>query len=54
MCVAFAQDSTYGAAPTALGIIGIIPQPCRAGLTFGGRPSGPRLFFAASAFRLPA
>jgi hypothetical protein len=32
-----------GAAPMALGIMmGIPTQPFRAGLTFSGRPSGPR------------
>ena len=33
---------TYGAAPTALKITIVDTQPFRAGLTFGGRPSGPR------------
>ena len=43
-----AQDNAHGAAPTALprqagagGITMIDTQPFRAGLTFGGRPSGP-------------
>jgi hypothetical protein len=31
----------HGAAPTALGIVIAMPQPCRAGLKFSGRPSGP-------------
>jgi hypothetical protein len=32
------------AAPTALGFFsGLVSQPFRAGLTFGGRPSGPRI-----------
>jgi hypothetical protein len=35
-------DDRFGAAPTALGFSsGSISQPFRAGLTFGGRPSGP-------------
>jgi hypothetical protein len=35
----------HGAAPTALGIlIAIDSQPCRAGLKFGSRPSGPWRF----------
>src|SRR5271168_2790957 len=35
-------DDRYSAAPTALGSSsGSISQPSRAGLTFGGRPSGP-------------
>ena len=36
-------EGEMGAAPLALGImIGMPTQPFRAGLTFGGRPSGPR------------
>jgi hypothetical protein len=34
-------DDGFSAAPTALGPSGSISQPFRAGLTFGGRPSGP-------------
>jgi len=36
-------EENTGAAPMALGIMAGIPtQPFRAGLTFSGRPSGPR------------
>jgi hypothetical protein len=36
-------EDNMGAAPMALGIMmGIPTQPFRAGLTFSGRPSGPR------------
>jgi hypothetical protein len=38
-------DDRFSAAPTALGSSsGSISQPFRAGLTFGGRPSGPCIY----------
>src|ERR1700730_5296838 len=38
-------DDRFSAAPTALGSSsGSISQPFRAGLTFGGRPSGPYIY----------
>jgi hypothetical protein len=38
-------DGRFSAAPTALGSSsGSISQPFRAGLTFGGRPSGPCIY----------
>jgi hypothetical protein len=37
-------SGSFSAAPTALIIFGIEPQPFRAGLTFGGLPSGPRIY----------
>jgi hypothetical protein len=40
-----AEHDRSGAAPTALGFSsGSISQPFRAGLTFGGRPSGPYVY----------
>jgi hypothetical protein len=39
------EDDQLSAAPTALGSSsGSVSQPFRAGLTFGGRPSGPYIY----------